>query len=291
MNVGVHFPGFPPEAGGGYTFEQDIFTSLINLASQSHHHFTFFLDNVSVSNKPTFKNSENLKTVFLEQPGRFSNSQALLRKTAKILGWKRQTGNTESPFQKAAGRVQIEFVWFTTPIYNSLQVPYIATVWDIQHRVQPWFPEVSQMGEWAHRESYYSNYLRQATYIITPNQAGKDELSFFYQIPPERFRLLPHPTPRIKHLPSDEEVTAVLRKYQIPIEYLFYPAQFWPHKNHANLLLALKSLRDQDNIIMHLVLVGADHGNRGYIEKLANELELGSQLHFLGFLPREDLIA
>jgi glycosyltransferase involved in cell wall biosynthesis len=291
MKVGVYFPGFPPEAGGGYTFEQSILTSLINLASQSHHHFTFFVDNVSLSNVPAIINTGIIKTVLLGQPARVSNSQVLLRKAGKKIGWKRQTGNPESPFQKAAEREQIEFVWFITPIYSPIEIPYIATVWDIQHRIQPWFPEVSRMGEWAHREAFYSTHLRRATYIITPNQAGMKELSFIYQIPMERFRLLPHPTPEIGQLPSTKEITNVLKKYQIPSNYLFYPGQFWAHKNHANLLLALQSLRDNYKTAMHLVLVGSNQGNLQYIQNLAEQLRLKDQVHFLGFIPREDLIA
>jgi glycosyltransferase involved in cell wall biosynthesis len=291
MKVGVYFPSFPPEAGGGYTFEQDILTSLINLASQSHHHFTIYFENESLSDAPAIANHGNLKTVLLEQPARVSNSHILLRKAAEYLGWKRQIGETESPFQKAAGRDQIEFVWFPTPIYNPIEIPYIATMWDIQHRIQPWFPEVSRMGEWAHREAYYSTYLRQAAYIITPNQAGMKELSFIYQIPPERFRLLPHPTPETGQLSSKNDIINVLQKYQIPSDYLFYPAQFWAHKNHANLLLALKSLLDNYQIIMHLVLVGSNQGNLQYIQDLVEQLGLKDQVHFLGFIPRKDLIA
>ena len=31
--------------------------------------------------------------------------------------------------------------------------------------------------------------------------------------------------------------------YSIPGDYIFYPAQFWPHKNHIYILRGLKKLR------------------------------------------------
>jgi glycosyltransferase involved in cell wall biosynthesis len=73
--------------------------------------------------------------------------------------------------------------------------------------------------------------------------------------------------------------------------YLLYPAQFWPHKNHANLIHAITILRDRHKLKFSLVLVGTDKGNKNYITKLASEFEIGNQILFLGFVPRQDLIA
>jgi glycosyltransferase involved in cell wall biosynthesis len=38
-------------------------------------------------------------------------------------------------------------------------------------------------------------------------------------------------------------------------------------------------------------LVGSDKGNLDYIKKLTKDLELAEQVHFLGFVPQEDLIS
>jgi glycosyltransferase involved in cell wall biosynthesis len=292
MKVGIYFPGFPPESGGGFTFEQDILTTLGKLAPQSHHHFTLFIDNVSSSrsNVPV-THAENLRTILLKPPAKVSNFRRILRKSLQRLGLVRSTGQQESPFQKAAAEEKIQLIWFPTPVCSPIEIPYIATVWDIQHRIQPWFPEVGKMDIWANREEFYSTHLRRAAYIITPNQTGMKELSFIYNIQPERFRLLPHPTPVIDRLPSEKEISNVLQKYKVPSKYLFYPAQFWAHKNHANLLFALQSLRDEYQSAMHLVLAGSDQGNLQHIQNLTEQLGLIDQVHFLGFIPREDLIA
>ena len=292
MKVGIYFPGFPPESGGGYTFEQEILTELGNLAPQSHHHFTLFINDASsLQSRLSVANSGNLKTILLKQPVIVSKNRRLLRKVGQKIGWARQTVPAKSPFQQAAAEEKIQLIWFPTPVCSPIEIPYIATVWDIQHRIQPWFPEVGQMDVWMNREEFYSTHLRRATYIITPNQAGMRELSFIYNIQPERFRLLPHPTPEIGHLVLKEEILNVLKKYELSSNYIFYPAQFWAHKNHANLLFALQSLRDEHQTMMHLVLAGSDQGNLQYIQYLTEQLGLKGQVHFLGFIPREDLIA
>ena len=42
-------------------------------------------------------------------------------------------------------------------------------------------------------------------------------------------------------------------------------------------------------MILPVVLVGSDQGNLKYIQRLANDLELSSQIYFLGFVPKADL--
>jgi glycosyltransferase involved in cell wall biosynthesis len=126
--------------------------------------------------------------------------------------------------------------------------------------------------------------------IITGTDAGRDEVKGFYQIPDNRIRTLPQPTPRFSIEVAPDADTATLAKYGIPEGYLFYPSQFWAHKNHANLLLAVRELRDEHGLIFPVVLVGSDKGNMDYVKRLVRELGLETQVHFLGFVPEADLI-
>lgn len=289
MRIGVYVVDFPPEAGGGYTFQQEILASLEGVAPESRHRFTVFLDGVTQANARHYVTTGNLETVLLEPQENRSRISTLVRKVGRKLGWKLNL-NSESPFQKAAHRENIQFVWFPTPVFSPAEIPYIATMWDIQHRLQPWFPEVGNRRVWNHRESYYPNYFRRATYVVTGSKEGCKELSFFCQVPLDRFRILPLPAPKFDRLPSEEKVAAVLANYGISRDYLFYPSQFWPHKNHANLLLGLKILRDKHRLTIPLVLTGSDQGNRRYIENLVSQLGLIDQVHLLGFVPKEDMI-
>jgi glycosyltransferase involved in cell wall biosynthesis len=72
---------------------------------------------------------------------------------------------------------------------------------------------------------------------------------------------------------------------------LFYPAQFWAHKNHVNLLLAVHKLREDYGLTFPVVFVGSDKGNVNYVKKWVEDLGLDRQVHFLGFVPQADLIA
>jgi glycosyltransferase involved in cell wall biosynthesis len=68
----------------------------------------------------------------------------------------------------------------------------------------------------------------------------------FYQIPSERIEVVAHPTPDFS-LPAMKHDIDIHDKYKIKGKILFYPAQFWPHKNHLILLKVLQSLIKKGN--------------------------------------------
>jgi glycosyltransferase involved in cell wall biosynthesis len=74
-----------------------------------------------------------------------------------------------------------------------------------------------------------------------------------------------------------------------PDPYLFYPAQFWAHKNHVNLLEAVARLRG-GGLPVHLALSGSDKGNLAFVRATAERLKISDAVHFLGFVERAELI-
>src|SRR5262249_63267 len=117
----------------------------------------------------------------------------------------------------------------------------------------------------------------------------REELQHYYHLDAERILVLPHPTPRFA-LASDAASDATL-PVGVTAPYIFYPAQFWPHKNHVNLILSLAILRQRFGIDMKLVLVGSDKGNRAYVERIAREAGVSEAVQFPGFVSRGELIA
>ncbi|WP_225931166.1 glycosyltransferase family 4 protein [Leptolyngbya sp. 7M] len=172
-----------------------------------------------------------------------------------------------------------------------MDIPYVAVVWDLAHRLHPYFPEVSNQGEWERRERGYGIRLKRAVSLITGTKVGQTEIQQFYQIPEERIKVLPFPTPQFALDASNHCTDSVLSKYQLPKNYLFYPAQFWPHKNHVGLLLAVKWLRDRYDLIFPVVFTGSDKGNQTYVRQIVNDLNLSQQVHFLGFVSQDDLVS
>jgi glycosyltransferase involved in cell wall biosynthesis len=126
--------------------------------------------------------------------------------------------------------------------------------------------------------------------VIVGTEVGAVEVTQFYGVPRSHIRKLPHPTPRFaleSHQSADRNV--VLERLGIRTPYVFYPAQFWPHKNHVNLLHAIAHLGKQSGLRISVAFSGSDRGNLRYVEQVARELGIAEQVHFLGFVTRAEL--
>jgi glycosyltransferase involved in cell wall biosynthesis len=299
MKIGLFFSDLDPEVGGGYTFELQILESVIKLANLSNHDFTILSFTSIVLPKTLF--TTNIKFVPVNRSFH-KNIKSVVCGTINAI-FKRIpypqikfASTFIAEVQSAINHqifleYQLDLIWFVSPKCLTVNIPYGMTVWDLEHRKQPYFPEISSGNAWDRRESFYSTALKRASFIITGTQVGKAELQEFYQIPSDRIKVLPMPTPQfaIDGLGSDK--TTILEKYALTDNYLFYPAQFWSHKNHANLLFAVKLLKDKYNLNFTLVLTGSDRGgNLSHIQQLVNQLELTDCVKFLGFVSQSDLI-
>jgi glycosyltransferase involved in cell wall biosynthesis len=189
-----------------------------------------------------------------------------------------------STLEKAVIEHRIDLVWFISVWTEKVTVPYIATVWDLAHRVHPYFPEVSVSGwKWKLRERHYRELLPRAACVITGTEAGKKEITTYYQVPEHLVQVVPFPTPQFALSPPAPGA-AHTGSDDLPDNYLFYPAQFWPHKNHVGLLLGMKILREKCGLDFHLVLTGSDKGNLCYVREKVEEMGLANRVTFLGFV-------
>jgi glycosyltransferase involved in cell wall biosynthesis len=66
-------------------------------------------------------------------------------------------------------------------------------------------------------------------------------------------------------------------------EYLLYPAQFWPHKNHITLVDMLALLHESGRRFK-LVFSGSDKGNRAHVESYVEQRGLQQDVIFAGFV-------
>jgi len=194
------------------------------------------------------------------------------------------------------GLHEVDWVFYTAPSELSFEVglPYVMPVHDLQHRLQPEFPEVSANGEWEEREYTYRNAIRYATLILADSEVGKEDIIRFYGpygAAPDRIKVLPHSPPSYLSLDAPKRLR-VRQAYHLPERYVFYPAQFWPHKNHARIIEALELLKREYNAEIHVVFCGTHSGEireRTFREvtALAHRLRLSDQVHYLGRVPDE----
>jgi glycosyltransferase involved in cell wall biosynthesis len=296
----------PDHAGGTYSFERQLLCALADFKNSGDHEFFVFgwsqdippeIDlaphihfvGTKIEN-PKEKISFKFAKFVFRNIFKYRNRKEIIQ--LKIFTKSFLSGASLNISRKIVAH-KIEMVWSLGLDCPTMEVPYIATVWDLQHRVQPYYPEVSLEGEWNDRERFYSEVLRRAAFIVTGTTAGQQEVNQLFNISLDKIKIIPFATPKFAleaSQCSNTDRENILRKYDITQEYLFYPAQFWPHKNHVGLLLALKSLKDKHNLSLSLVFAGSDKGNMNFVKQKASELCLSEQVKFTGFIPCEDLI-
>jgi glycosyltransferase involved in cell wall biosynthesis len=299
MRVGIILYEDIPEIGGGYTFTSEVLQALVELSDSSHHDFIAFGNDL----KPSYllQDAQNISYISLHvancEPFKHKISQNFTACAQRIRPRGRLRLQTwyDKTVLNILKSASLDIIWNLAQgdfsIQPIVQFPFIVNVWDLAHRIHPYFPETSIEGwTWGSRENFYANLLPRASFITTGTEAGKAEIQHFYRVAPERIKVVPLPTPQFALQSFTSLNNSVLRKYDLPASYLFYPAQFWPHKNHVNLFLALKLLQDREGLCLPLVLSGSDKQNGQYLRSMAADLGLTEQVKFLGFIPQTDLV-
>ncbi|CAK8711423.1 hypothetical protein GCAAIG_00715 [Candidatus Electronema halotolerans] len=288
MRVGVFVSIADKTIGGSYTFQHSIASSLDKIKTK--HDFVIFNAAKRDDNLQTSVAQYSLKSLYAHKKNNIFDRSF----TKKILYFLYEKARRnfykkfclENYAITVADDFNLDIAWYLLPIDYQLSIPYIITVWDLQHRMQPYFPEVSIKGwTWEDREKFYRRMIPKAALVVTGTNVGKEEIIHFYAPNPANVRVVPFPTPEYIHKNYSYSDQDILKKFGLLPGYLFYPAQFWPHKNHINLLKAIAILRDQYNLELEVVFVGSDEGSEEYVRATANELKI--KAHILGFVPVE----
>lgn len=185
-------------------------------------------------------------------------------------------------------RKEIDLIYFLTPSNKPkdlVNIPYIMTVWDLCHRDFNEFPEVRNNHEFEKRENLYDTVLKKAVKVTTDSELGKKNISFRYGIDESRIEVL-------KFLPRtmrNDICIDIKVKYNIKNGYIYYPAQFWAHKNHIYILKAIQILKQQHNVKIDAIFTGSDYGNLGYILEKARDLKIDEHIHYLGFVEDAEI--
>jgi len=120
--------------------------------------------------------------------------------------------------------------------------PTVTTVHDVLHVV---YPRFFSRPELAYRRLIYRRLARTSRLVIAPSEHSKQLLVTRIGVPADRIRVIPHGVDRERFSPGTEPRGP----------FLFYPADFYPHKNHERLLEAFALLRTKRPGLL-LVLAG-----------------------------------
>lgn len=182
-----------------------------------------------------------------------------------------------------------DVVHFPYQSYTRLDVPTVFNPHDLQHRR---FPSYFSPQECQRRDTLYRQACCEASVIATASPSVKDDIVQHYQIAPEKIAVIGWGSPTIAYRrPSQEQVEATLRQFNLQPGFTIYPAQTWPHKNHLKLIEAIAIARDDLGCPIRLVCTGAMTDHFALIEQLVAKKKLGDLVRFTGRVAETELLA
>jgi glycosyltransferase involved in cell wall biosynthesis/predicted O-methyltransferase YrrM len=182
-----------------------------------------------------------------------------------------------------------DVVHFPYQSYTEVDVPTVFNPHDLQH---VHLPEFFSDEERARRERLYGEACRRASAVATASRFVKEDIVRQYGVDADKVKVIWWGSPTTAYdPPTDEQIAAALHRYDLPRDFAIYPAQTWPHKNHATLLKALSLLRDRCGVRVPLVCTGSKTDHWTELTQQVSKLRLDDQVWFVGRVEESELMA
>lgn len=295
VRIGVNLlPLFPGQIGGMETYTTNLLAHLITVDRQhtyylfvaryNRHLFAHYSTQSNVHLVPT----ASLQGLRYAEQGPARTVGSVGRRLPRLSRWLVQV-SANTHMRANIRRHQID-LWFC-PLINlaprRIPLPSVVSIPDLQPEFYPDFFR-KDLLEWKRKSLSAS--CREATKVITLSEFSRSTIVDQYEVAPENIHAIPLAVGDEFHLPRDEALLAAAKaKYMLPSEYAFYPANTWPHKNHATLLKALYVLRMKYGRTLPCVLTGVEREGHGTLLKAAEEYGLVAAIHFLGYVKKQDM--
>ncbi|MDO8630285.1 MAG: glycosyltransferase family 1 protein [Phycisphaerales bacterium] len=296
MRIGIH-PTLKRHDGGIYQYSITILNALCDLSTSRdcawEHEFVVFVhepgDPVLRRLADSRWNIKPFRPPWARQPA------------INLDEWPDVDSPREQPDMRAwLEECGIDLMLYPSPHRLSFEsgIPFVMAIHDLQHLLQPEFAEVSAGGEWQRREYVLRNAARSATMLIAESEVGREDILNAYGrygVEADQVRTLPYlPNAAIDPQELNERRQRVRERFDLPDRYLFYPAQFWPHKNHVRLVEALGLLQRECDLVIPLVLTGSGTGEIrrrvvAEIEERLRALGLEDRVRMLGYVADEEV--
>lgn len=197
------------------------------------------------------------------------------------------TLTTSVPADELAASMEVEVLYcpFGPLAFQREGMRAIVLIADLLHRE---LPECLSPETRHHREQYFRRATVGATFFQCISRSSQERLehhfpatagrTFFTYLPvQERLDIPAGPGP--KGNPADRR------------PYFFYPANFWPHKNHRTLLVGYQIyVAEVGGAAWDIVLTGSDYqGEAAEIQRLAEGLGIDHKVKITGYVSDAEL--
>lgn len=163
----------------------------------------------------------------------------------------------------------------TVPVPRVRGTARVVSLLDVQHHA---LPQMFSAMERRLRAWAYDDAAREADLVLTISEHAREGIIERLGVAPERVVSI---ALGVDHARFSPDGPLPAERLALPERYVLYPANMWPHKNHAQLLQAFAALGDPD---LWLVLTGQTYGHE-------NLLAGQPRVRHLGHVPAGELPA
>ena len=164
-----------------------------------------------------------------------------------------------------------------------VDVPSAITIPDLQHEYFPNYFEKSTL-EW--RRQTFQRSAFYADIVFTISEHSKSTIVEKFGVDPAKVVVVGLDVDPEFRCPPTMEAQQIFRDLAISEPYIYFPANFWRHKNHSTLLRALRLLIEGGYPNLTLILTGAPTTGMDRVQAEVAKLKLTRNVRFLGYQPR-----
>lgn len=287
MNIGILVPF--SKGGGIFQYALSVADGLIKYSNK----FNYYI--ISADSAESLNRFNSTSVNFVSIPSRESS---VINKISLIfnLVLDRSIFNmqkSEEISQLKERKIALLIIPFPSLFGFRNKIPYIVSIPDVMHKYYPSFPEYPLI-ERLMRNIVYKYAAKHSILTVVDAHQGADDLNKFFGIPKRKIRVVPYTPPGYVYKYKDMDLKTVeniLNKFNLSKEFLFYPAQFWYHKNHIRLIEALRYIKQYYKIEIPLVLAGSPKESYKKIIDLIKKFNMDTQIIHLEYVLDIEIVA
>lgn len=171
------------------------------------------------------------------------------------------------------------------PISPSISKNYAITIYDLIPILYPSY--VTPFYAWQSRV-LLPGILKKSSIILSISQYTKDDIIKRYQIDPQKIFVTPLGVSDHFHPATHTEIQSFRKRYNLINPFILFVGAIEPKKNIISIIKAFHQAR-QKQPELELVIAGKRAWKYQKIFYLIDSLKLNKSIHFLNFIPYEDL--
>ena len=284
-NVLINIPDLKKEDGGVYQYSVALLKILAkgNLA----HHFFVLCNNPDQDIKEIVGGSSNFNFTKSKSPV-YSKFKLFRIKWfnffCRRLGLKNEI-ETLDFYDSLLSEHNIQIIH--TPTQSLIIKPNVKSITTLHDVQELHYPEFFTSAQRAERAVLFKRAIDGADAVVVSYNHVKNDIIKYFDKPENKTHVVLLDMQDLWFSRLKNRAQNVLDQFQLPTQFILYPASTWEHKNHINLIKALKHLNNPE---IHLICTG--HQTEFFtkqVQPIIEENDLVDKIKFLGIVSDEEL--